>query len=84
MSPEPAELQILKQILGDERGAHVFALGTMAGSLAQLSQQVQEQAQAIERLQQQQAPAEPDDAVPAVPASENPWTGPTEQEAAPS
>ncbi len=74
MSPEPAELQILKQILGDERGHHVFALNMMAGSLAQLSQQVQEQAGRIEQMEQQQAapPAE------SVPSAQSPWNGPQE------
>ncbi len=74
MSPEPAELQILKQILGDERGHFVFAANMMAASLAQLSQQVQEQAGRIEQMEQQQAdpPAEP------APASQSPWTGPQE------
>lgn len=72
MSPEPAELQILRQILGHDLGSLVFALNTLAGSCAQMGQQIAEQAQKIEQLgAPSQAPAMPSPA-----ASENPWTGP--------
>jgi hypothetical protein len=74
VSPEPPALQILKQLLGDDRGTSVFALNMMAGSLAELGQQVQQQAQQIEQMQQAAAALTPP-APSAVPVSENPWTG---------
>jgi hypothetical protein len=68
--PEPAELQILRQLLGHERGGDVFALYTMASSLAQMGQQVQQQAEHIQQMMpptgEQMAPA----------PSANPWTAP--------
>ena len=70
--PEPAELQILRQLLGHERGSDVFALYTMASSLAQMNQQLQHQAEHIQNLM----PPMQSDAASAMPApSENPWTG---------
>jgi hypothetical protein len=69
---EPAELQILKQALGDERGQFVFAANLMASSLAQLSQQVREQASQIEQMQQLATEPQTDEA---APAGANPWTG---------
>jgi hypothetical protein len=74
VSPEPPALQILKQLLGDDRGTSVFALNMMAGSLAELGQQVQAQAQQIEQMQQAATAAIPPEPS-AVPVSENPWTG---------
>jgi hypothetical protein len=71
VQPEPAERQILQQLLGHERGADVFALYTLAASCAQMSQQVQQQADLIQQLQ-----APPAEAAPTLPFSENPWTGP--------
>ena len=72
---EPAELTILRQILGHERGGDVFALYTMAASCAQMSQQLNDQAQAIREMQAARQHAETAEA-PAP--SESPWTGPTD------
>lgn len=74
MQQEPAELQILRQALGHERGGDVFALCMMAQSLAQMSQQVAEQAAALGQVQQQAQQAAPAEAP--TPATENHWTGP--------
>lgn len=76
MQTDPAELQILKQLLGPELGAMTFALNTLAASVAQLGQQVREQADKLDQL----AAAAPDEAAPPA-DSANPWTGPTEPEA---
>lgn len=71
MSPEPQEMQILKQLLGNDLGAMVFGLNTLAGSCAQLGQEVQ---RLTEQMQQMQAAQQPIETPPAP--SENPWTGP--------
>ena len=70
--PEPAELQILRQLLGHERGSDVFALYTMASSLAQMNQQLQHQAEHIQNLM---PPAPSETPTPLHPLSENPWSG---------
>lgn len=72
MSPEPMEAQILQQLLGPDLGRMVFALNTMAGSVAQMGQQLQQQAEHI----QQQAASTTAAATPPATTSENPWTGP--------
>lgn len=74
MQPEPQELQILKQVLGPELGPMVFGLNMLAGSCAQLGQQVQAQAEQIQQLQASQQPVPGGE--PATPSSPNPWTGP--------
>lgn len=75
MSPEPLELQILRQTLGHDLGSMVHALGVLAGHAATSGQQLAEQAQQIEQMRgDTDAPASPE----ADPPSENPWTGPAD------
>lgn len=70
---QPPELQILMQLLGPDQGRMVFALNTLAGSCAQMSQQIAEQAERIGHLTPPAAPAE----APPAAAPVNQFTGET-------
>ena len=72
---QPAELQILVQLLGPAMGRMVFALSTLSASAAQMGQQIQQQAKQIQQMQQPPPPAQTGQVIP--PASMNPFTGET-------
>lgn len=75
MQPEPRELQILRQLLGHERGSDVFGLYTLAATCAQFTEQIAQQQAELARLGSAPSP----DAAPAE--QQNPWTAPADQAA---
>ena len=71
---QPAELQVLVQLLGPDMGRMVHAVATMAASCVQLNQQIQLQAAEIQQLRS--APPPP---ASAPEPGANPWTEPHQE-----